>query len=124
MDVDQSRLGKLIMVLHDPPYNTLIDQAYQLSKDFKPVVRGGGEVLRNHVGSKSVRALIEGGYSPLMGMHGHIHEAPGIDYVRSNAGVKVPVINAGSEYSEGVLRMAYLIIEDNKLKNYFLLRGG
>ncbi len=121
MDIDQSRLGRLIMVLHDPPYNTLIDQAYQLSKDLKPAVRGG-EVLRTHVGSKSVRTLIEE-YSPLMGMHGHIHEAPGIDYVRSNAGAKVPVINAGSEYSEGVLRMAYLIIEDNKLKNYFLLRG-
>ncbi|GAB6945589.1 metallophosphoesterase [Vulcanisaeta sp. JCM 14467] len=120
-EVDQSRLNRLIMVIHDPPYNTLIDQAYQLTKDFKPVVRGG-EVLRTHVGSKSVRALIEE-YSPLMGLHGHIHEAPGVDYVRSNNGVRVPVINAGSEYSEGVLRMAYLIIEDSKLKNYFLVRG-
>ncbi len=120
-NVDQSRLNRLIMVVHDPPYNTLIDQAYQLDKDFKLVIRGG-EVLRTHVGSRSVRALIEE-YSPLMGLHGHIHEAPGIDYVRSNGGAKVPVINAGSEYSDGVLRMAYLIIEDNKLKNYFLLRG-
>ncbi len=120
-NVDQSRLSRLIMVIHDPPYNTLIDQAYQLSKDFKPMIRGG-EFLRTHVGSKSVRALIEE-YSPLMGMHGHIHEAPGIDYVKSNTGAKVPVINAGSEYSEGVLRAAYLIIEDNKLKNYFLIRG-
>lgn len=25
--IDQSRLNKLIMVIHDPPYNTLIDQA-------------------------------------------------------------------------------------------------
>nr|KJR72219.1 MAG: metallophosphoesterase [Vulcanisaeta sp. AZ3] len=120
-EVDQSRLNRLFLVIHDPPNNTLIDQAYQLSKDFKPVIRGG-EVMRTHVGSKSVRELIEE-YSPLIGLHGHVHEAPGIDYVKSMAGVKVPVVNAGSEYSEGVLRMAYLIIENNKLKNYFLLRG-
>jgi len=120
-NVDKSRLGKLILVIHDPPNNTLIDQAYQLDKDFKPVIRGG-EVLRTHVGSKSVRALIEE-YSPLVGLHGHVHESPGIDYIRSRAGAKVPVVNAGSEYSEGVLRMAYLIVEGNRLKNYFLLRG-
>lgn len=120
-EVDQQGLGRLVLVIHDPPHNTLIDLAYQLDKNLRPVIRGG-EVLRTHVGSRSVRALIEE-YSPLMGLHGHIHEAPGIDYVRSRAGVKVPVVNAGSEYSEGVLRMAYLIIEGGKLRNYFLLRG-
>ncbi|WP_243674630.1 metallophosphoesterase [Vulcanisaeta distributa] len=75
-NVDQSRLSRLIMVIHDPPYNTLIDQAYQLSKDFKPMIRGG-EVLRTHVGSKSVRALIEE-YSPLMGMHGTYMRRPAL----------------------------------------------
>lgn len=119
--VDITKRRRLVLVLHDPPYNTTIDQAYQLSSDFKPIIRGG-EVLRVHVGSKAVRELIET-YSPVLGLHGHIHESPGIDYVRNNSGDKTPVVNAGSEYSDGVLRLAYLILEDGKLKNYFLMRG-
>ncbi len=119
--VDTSRRGKMIFVIHDPPHGTLIDQAYQLDRDFKPVIRGG-EVARVHVGSRAVRELIEV-HSPILGLHGHIHESPGIDYVRNSAGFRTHVVNAGSEYSQGVLRLAYLIIEGGRLRNYFLMSG-
>ena len=53
-----------------------------------------------HVGSKAVRQLIEKD-QPLIGLHGHIHEARG--FVKIG---RTLCINPGSEYGEGVLRGA------------------
>ncbi len=53
---------RLVLIVHNPPYNTQLD-----------IVRSG-----IHVGSRSVRAFIER-KQPLLVITGHIHESRGID---------------------------------------------
>ncbi|NPA69911.1 MAG: metallophosphoesterase [Crenarchaeota archaeon] len=53
---------KLIFACHAPPKDTAIDK----------IVSGA------HVGSKAIRDLIEK-YKPVLGLHGHIHEAIGME---------------------------------------------
>lgn len=111
--------SRTILVVHAPPHGTLIDQAPMLTSDFK-IVRRGGEAVLTHVGSVGVRRIIEE-YRPLMGLHGHIHESGGVDYIKVD-GAKVPVFNAGSEYQYGVLRGIVISIDGNKV-NYVPVRG-
>jgi Icc-related predicted phosphoesterase len=58
------RTTPLVLVTHEPPFNTAIDLAYT------------GE----HVGSRSIRRFIER-RQPLLAFAGHIHEARGIDTI-------------------------------------------
>jgi Icc-related predicted phosphoesterase len=100
---------RAVFCLHCPPYESQIDQAPQLDKDFRPVMEGGRPKLIP-VGSKSVRTIIEK-YQPLLGMHGHIHECRGWMKIG-----KTQCMNPGSEYTEGILS-AYLIeIDGDKIK--------
>ena len=117
--LDNSEYSRTILVVHAPPYGTVIDQAPMLTSDFK-IVRKGGEAVLTHVGSTSVKRIIEE-YRPLMGLHGHIHESGGVDAIKVN-GAKIPVFNAGSEYQFGVLRGIIISIDGNKV-NYIPVRG-
>jgi Icc-related predicted phosphoesterase len=94
-------VDRSVFCLHCPPFESQIDQAPLLDKDFRPVYEGGRPVVIP-VGSKAVRAIIEK-YQPLLGMHGHIHECRGF----MNIG-RTKCMNPGSEYTEGILS-AYLI---------------
>ncbi len=118
---EQRRMNRTIAVIHVPPYDTMIDKAPELTSDLRPVIRGGDAVLKS-VGSKSVRSIMEK-YSPMLGVHGHIHESAGVDYVRNSTSGKVPVLNAGSEYQDGVLRGALLTLSDGGIENIMLTRG-
>ncbi|MCC6029418.1 MAG: metallophosphoesterase [Candidatus Korarchaeum sp.] len=108
--------SKALFNFHCPPYNTKLDLAPKLDKNLKPVYVGGKPVLV-HVGSKSVRKLIEQ-YQPLMGLHGHIHES----YASDKVGRTI-VVNPGSEYSEGLLRGFVIELEPDGLKNYWKIEG-
>jgi uncharacterized protein len=55
---------KLIVVSHTPPFNTKVDLAY----------------MNNHIGSRSIRRFVEE-KNPLAVFCGHVHEAPGIDWI-------------------------------------------
>lgn len=110
---DQS---KAIYNLHAPPYNTHLDNAPLLDKNLKPVVRGG-EIVFTHVGSVSVRKIIEE-YQPLVGLHGHIHESKGFDKIG-----RTMVFNPGSDYSQGILHSLYLVLEGDKIKTYMFRTG-
>ncbi len=66
--------NRIILVSHDPPYNTALDLTF----------------AGLHVGSKSVRKFILQ-YKPLMGVHGHIHEGRGVDKLNG-----VYIINPGA----------------------------
>lgn len=55
---------KLIILSHTPPFNTQIDMAY----------------MNEHIGSQSIRCFVEE-KKPLAVFCGHVHEAPGIDYI-------------------------------------------
>ena len=98
-----------VFCFHCPPYNSVIDMAPKLTKDFKPIYEGGQPVMIP-VGCTAVRKIVEK-YQPLIGLHGHIHESPGFIKIG-----RTPCLNPGSEYAEGVMR-AYLVeIEGDKIK--------
>lgn len=105
-----------IFNFHCPPHGTHLDLAPKLTKDLKPVVIAG-MVQYEHVGSKSIKKIIEE-YQPLLGFHGHIHESGGMDRIG-----KTLVLNPGSEYSEGVLRAYIVEIDRESVKNYWRVEG-
>ncbi len=101
---------------HVPPYNSTIDMAPKLDANLRPVYEGGRPTFIP-VGSTSVRKVVEK-YQPLLGLHGHIHESPGLVKIG-----RTQCINPGSEYSEGILK-AYLIeLEDGKIRRLQRLEG-
>lgn len=109
--------SRAVFNLHVPPKGTAIDQAPELDATLKPVVRGGS-VAMTSAGSTAVRALIER-HQPLVALHGHIHESRGT--VRIGRTV---CINPGSEYAEGVLHGALLVLDRKKgLRNHQLVSG-
>ena len=106
-----------IFNLHVPPYNTPLDLAPELDATLKPVVKGGGGISMIHVGSTTVRQLIEQ-HKPLLGLHGHIHESRG--FVKIG---RTLCINPGSEYGEGILRGAVINLDQKGVKSYILTQG-
>jgi Icc-related predicted phosphoesterase len=105
-----------IFNFHNPPYETPIDLAPELDANLKPVIKGGA-ISMVHVGSITVRRAIEK-YSPLLGIHGHIHESRG--FVKIG---RTLCINPGSEYGEGILRGAIINLDQKGVKNYMLTQG-
>jgi hypothetical protein len=66
MDLNEFKFR--IVMCHAPPYGTNLD----ITKDWYP----GGREIQVHVGSKSVRELIEK-YQPDLALFGHLHESAG-----------------------------------------------
>jgi uncharacterized protein len=109
--------ARSVFNLHVPPKGTALDQAPELDQTLKPVVRGGA-VSMISAGSQAVRELIER-YQPLAALHGHIHESRGITKIG-----RTVCINPGSEYAEGVLHGALLVLDRKKgLKSHQLVSG-
>lgn len=105
-----------ILDIHAPPSNTSLDLAPELDEDFRPkTIRG--EVLLGHVGSTSVRALIES-IRPLVGLHGHIHEGKGLDEVAGT-----PVYNPGSTYFSGSLQGLLLDLDGPDVAAHLFVTG-
>jgi Icc-related predicted phosphoesterase len=103
----------LITNFHCPPYDTYLDVGPALDRSVyppKPITRFG-QPLTAHVGSKSVKTLLEE-YQPLLSLHGHIHESAG--FVRIG---KRPTLclNPGSDYIRGIMRAFFIILEDEKV---------
>ena len=95
---------KTIYAVHAPPYNTKLD-----------VITDG-----NHVGSKSVRELIEK-EQPLLTLHGHIHESPKMSGSWKDKIGKTACINVGSGYPEDILNCAVINLENMAEIKYFEL---
>ncbi len=111
-----SSISTSCFCFHVPPYNSTIDMAPKLDATLRPVYEGGRPAFIP-VGSTSVRKMIEK-YQPILGLHGHIHESPGLVKIG-----RTQCVNPGSEYSEGILK-AYLIeLEDGKVKRLQRLEG-
>jgi uncharacterized protein len=109
--------SRSVFNLHVPPIGTTLDRAPELDETLKPVVRGGAIVVSS-VGSTAVRKLIER-HQPLVALHGHIHESRGTAKLG-----RTICINPGSEYAEGVLHGALLVLDRKKgLRNYQLVSG-
>ena len=110
-------VGRTVFNFHVPPIRTAIDRAPALDESLKPVVRGGS-VTMTAAGSQAVRNVIER-YQPPVALHGHIHESRGAVKVG-----KTVCINPGSEYAEGVLHGALVVLDEKKgLRSYQLVSG-
>ncbi len=101
-----------IFNFHAPPYGFALDLAPELSKN---LVQAADRKI--HVGSRAVAKMIEK-YQPLIGLHGHIHESRGAQKIR-----RTLIINPGSEYSEGILKGAMIVLEKGKVKDYVSTSG-
>ena len=110
------RPASLVMNLHVPPFKSGLDDAPELNADLK-VQSSLGQTRFKPVGSTAVRAAIER-YQPLLGLHGHIHEA----HASCKIGRTV-CINPGSDYSEGVLHGVLATLHKGKLRGYQMVSG-
>ncbi len=119
LDRTRGQIGnprRTILDIHAPPYGTALDMAPQLSSDFKPQVVAGN-MLMHHVGSTSVRELIESVH-PLAGLHGHIHESKAVDEVAG-----IPVFNPGSAYFSGQLQGLLVDFEGDRVLSHLFVLG-
>jgi uncharacterized protein len=102
---------------HCPPRDTHLDQAPELDRELRPVVDASG-VRMHSVGSSAVRRAIEDA-SPLLGLHGHVHESPAGQRLGS-----AMCINPGSDYGDGVLRGAIVDLDRDKgVKRWQIVQG-
>lgn len=123
-EVLRERLGQIttmiqkpehtIAMLHVPPYDTGLDTCPELDKNLK-IITQGGQVVMKAAGSPAVRSFIEK-VQPMLSLHGHIHESPG--HVRNG---RTLMINAGSEYAEGIMKAAIINLENGKVKGHMLI---
>jgi uncharacterized protein len=116
--MDQVPAGRpCILNLHCPPYASGLDDAPELDRTLKPVLRGGRPSIIP-VGSHAVRDAIKR-YQPVVGLHGHIHESRGAQKIG-----RTLCVNPGSDYSSGVLRGAVIDLAQDGTCIDFLLTTG
>lgn len=103
---------RAIFNFHVPPYGTPLDLCPEIDDEFR-VVTVMGNPVQIHAGSTAVRSVIEE-FQPMVSLHGHIHE--------SRAAVQLDrtwAVNPGSEYGEGVLLGAIILVMKQKVKYTF-----
>ena len=105
---------RTVAVIHVPPFSSGLDTCPDLDKNLK-IITQGGQVVMKSAGSPTVRAFIEK-VQPMLTLHGHIHESPG--HVHSG---RTLMINAGSEYAEGIMKAAIINLEDGRVKGHLLV---
>ncbi len=103
-----------VCMLHVPPIGSGLDTCPDLDKNLK-IITQGGQVVMKSAGSTAVKAFIEK-VQPMLSLHGHIHESPG--HVRNG---RTLMINAGSEYAEGIMKAAIVNLENGKVKGHVLI---
>lgn len=111
--------AKCIFNFHVPPVDSSLDTCPKLDTSTwppTPVVQNG-QTVSIGAGSSAVRKVIES-YQPILGLHGHIHESRNVAHLG-----RTFCINPGSEYAEGVLRGALVLLTDEGIKNHQLTSG-
>jgi Icc-related predicted phosphoesterase len=108
--------GRAIVNVHVPPFGTQLDDAPVLDENFK-VQQVLGQVKMAPAGSTAVREFLTE-HQPMLGLHGHIHEASGIRRLG-----RTIAINPGSDYSTGTLHGALITLEKDKVSAHQLVRG-
>lgn len=98
---------KTIYVMHTPPFNTKLD-----------LITTG-----THVGSKSIRNLIEK-EKPFLTLHGHIHESPQMSGSWQDKIGDTICINVGSSYPEDKLNCAVIDVENLNMEYFEIGENG
>jgi uncharacterized protein len=111
-------VARCVFNLHDPPKESSLDLCAMVQEGDPPrhILKAGQPVMQS-AGSVSVRRAIET-HQPLLSLHGHIHESPGVIRIG-----RTLCVNPGSEYSEGILRGMIAILQDGKLQGHQLTAG-
>jgi Icc-related predicted phosphoesterase len=116
---DLDDFERAIFNFHVPPKDSALDTCPALDTSTsppKPIVRGSEQIMFG-AGSSAVAAAIER-YQPLLSLHGHIHESPGVVALG-----RTTAINPGSEYQHGALNGAIVTLEGGAVTGYQLTRG-
>jgi Icc-related predicted phosphoesterase len=119
LDRTQGQIGnprRTILDIHAPPWNTGLDLAPELDENLKPKAVSG-QILVHHVGSTSVRELIES-VRPVLSLHGHIHESKAVDDVAGT-----PVYNPGSAYFSGQLHGLLVDLDGDRVTSHLFVTG-
>jgi Icc-related predicted phosphoesterase len=108
-----------IFNFHVPPLDSTLDSCPKLDWNTDPPtpIVSGGQIVFAGAGSQAVRKAIEK-YQPMLGLHGHIHEAQGIIKIG-----KTTCINPGSEYGEGILRGCLVTFADGVVEGFQMTSG-
>lgn len=109
-------MSKAIFNLHVPPYKSDLDVAPLLDAQLRPQFDAGHAVMVP-VGSTAVRAALER-YQPMLGLHGHIHEAKGSKKIG-----RTVCLNPGSSYNTGRIDGALVYLEDDQVKRFQFVSG-
>jgi Icc-related predicted phosphoesterase len=109
-----NNIDQAIFNLHPPPYGSGLDVAPEMDENLAP--KRGGTVMAP-AGSKAVRDAIKE-YQPLMGLHGHIHEAKGVQKIG-----RTLCANPGSTYADGSLSGLLFELSEREIKSYMLTIG-
>jgi uncharacterized protein len=114
-----SDYGDAIFNLHVPPKDSTLDSCPKLdTSQWPPVpVMSGGQVVMFGAGSSAVAQAIER-YQPLLSLHGHIHESTAVRKIG-----RTTCINPGSEYHDGQLLGAIILLAKDRVVDYQLTRG-
>jgi Icc-related predicted phosphoesterase len=107
---------RAIFNVHVPPYGTGLDEAPVIDEALQ-VQTAVGQVKFGAVGSPAVREVLER-VQPLVGLHGHIHEAAGFRKLG-----RTLAVNPGSDYGMGALNGVLLTIESDRVKAHQFVRG-
>lgn len=109
-------VSSAIFNIHPPPHDCQLDTAPMVGDDLK-VRTAMGTPMTGPAGSTAVRESLEA-HQPLLSLHGHIHESGG----RVALG-RTTVINAGSEYGEGVLRGVLVTVGGGRVHRVQITTG-
>jgi Icc-related predicted phosphoesterase len=104
---------RAVFNLHVPPYGSGLDLCPRLDTSTQPPRPIVGETAP--AGSSAVRAALSRS-RPMLSLHGHIHESPGIREMDGTTAV-----NPGSEYGEGILHSAVIDLADSHVQSAQLL---
>ncbi len=108
-----------IFNFHVPPIDSTLDTCPKLDWTTDPPapIVSGGQIVFAGAGSPAVRKAIEK-YQPMLGLHGHIHEAQGMVKIG-----RTTCINPGSEYGEGILRGCLVTFADGVVEGFQMTSG-
>jgi Icc-related predicted phosphoesterase len=106
----------VIFNFHDPPRESGLDHAYQMTADMR-VLMAGGQPMLTPVGSSSVRNAIER-EQPVVSLHGHIHESRAMAKVG-----RTVAVNPGSAYTDGTLQGVVVALEGDKVVGHQFVTG-
>ncbi len=114
-----SDFQRAIFNFHVPPIDSTLDLCPKLDWTTDPPtpITSSGQMVYAGAGSAAVRKAIEK-YQPMLGLHGHIHEAQGMVKIG-----RTTCINPGSEYGEGILRGAIVTYTDGVVEGFQMTSG-